>query len=77
MNKAKSIEIQPDGGFVLTDDEDEEAGAGKKQKKDYQGVKTPKKRVMDDMGLGTKKRQLGAADFTGSGNDGSSSNGAF
>ena len=64
---------------MLTDDEgDEEAGANgrKRAKKDYQGVKTPKM-VMDDMGLGTKKRKLGAADFSGSGNDGSTSSGAF
>lgn len=66
VQKAKSIEIHSDGRFELSDDDEFKI----QPKKNYEGVKTPKKTTMDDMNLGTKSKGLGAADFSGTGSGG-------
>lgn len=64
ITKAKSIDIDGEGRFEISDDE------GYPGKRDYTGLKTPKKsagKTMDDMGLGTKSTGFNMSDFTGMG----------
>ncbi len=55
VTKAKSIEIDADGRFDLSDDED---------------INQPKKQYFDDLNLGSKAKPMQAADFSGGGNSG-------